>query len=187
MDTLTRHGRALTRFGELVQSVGAGHWHAPTPCTEWDVRQLVNHLVVEQLWVPPIVAGRTVAEIGDAFQGDQLGADPVAAWDKAAAASGAAFAEPGALQRTVHLSYGDRPAEGYCAEMTADLLVHSWDLARGIGADETLDPELVDFVYEQFAPHAAALAQSGLFAPRVEVPEDADQQTKLLALTGRRS
>ena len=111
MDTLTRHGRALTRFGELVQSVGAGHWHAPTPCTEWDVRQLVNHLVVEQLWVPPIVAGRTVAEIGDAFQGDQLGADPVAAWDKAAAASGAAFAEPGALQRTVHLSYGDRPAE----------------------------------------------------------------------------
>ena len=134
---------------------------------------------------PPIVAGRTVADGGDAFHGDQLGADPVAAWDEAAAASGAAFAEPGALQRTVHLSYGDRPAEGYCAELTADLLVHSWDLARGIGADDTPDSGLVDFVYEQFAPHAQALAQSGLFAPSVEVAEDADRQTKLLALTGR--
>ena len=169
-----------------MHSVGAGQWQEPTPCTEWDVRELVNHLVVEQLWVPPIVAGRTVSDVGDAFDGDQLGADPVAAWDKAAAASGAAFAEPGALQRTVHLSYGDRPAEGYCAEMTADLLVHSWDLARGIGADEMLDPELVDFVYEQFAPHADALTQSGLFAPSVAVPEGADRQTRLLALTGRR-
>ena len=186
MDTLALHGRALTRFSELVHSVGAGQWQEPTPCTEWDVRQLVNHLIVEQLWVPPILAGRTVADVGDAFEGDQLGADPVAAWDKAAAASGAAFAEPGALQRTVHLSYGDRPAEGYCAELTADLLVHSWDLARGIGTDETLDPELVDFVYEQFAPHADALAESGLFAPRVAVPEGADRQTRLLALTGRR-
>ena len=186
MDTLALHGRALTRFGELVHSVGAGQWHAPTPCTEWDVRQLVNHLVVEQLWVPPILAGRTVPDVGDAFDGDQLGADPVGAWDRASAASGAALAEPGALQRTVHLSYGDRPAEGYCAEMTSDLLVHSWDLARGIGADETLDPELVDFVYAQFAPHADALAQSGLCAPPVDVPEDADRQTRLLALSGRR-
>ena len=47
MDTLALHGRALTRFGELVHSVGAGQWHAPTPCTEWDVRELVTHLVVE--------------------------------------------------------------------------------------------------------------------------------------------
>lgn len=48
MDTLALHGRALTRFGDLGHSVGADQWHPPRPCTEWDVRQLVNHLVVEQ-------------------------------------------------------------------------------------------------------------------------------------------
>ncbi|HEY3259564.1 MAG TPA: TIGR03086 family metal-binding protein [Pseudonocardiaceae bacterium] len=186
MATLELHGRALRRFGDLVHSVGADQWHAPTPCTEWDVRQLVDHLVVEQLWVPAMVAGRTVQEIGDEFEGDLLGDDPVAAWDRASAAAGAALAEPGALRRTVHLSYGDRSAEYYCAEMTADLVVHSWDLARAIGADEKLDPELVDFTYELIAPQVDALAHTGLFAPPVEVPPDADEQTRLLALSGRR-
>ena len=181
MDTLALHGRALTRFGELVHSVGAGQWHAPTPCTEWSVRQLVTHLVVEQLWVPPILAGRTVPDVGDAFDGDQLGADLVGAWDRASAASGAALAEPGALQRTVHLSYGDRPAEGYCAEMTSDLLVHSWDLARGISADETLDPSSWTSCTRSSHRTQTRWRSRGCSRPPVDVPEDADPQTRLLA------
>ena len=95
MDTLALHGRALTRFGDLGHSVGADQWHAPRPCTEWDVRQLVNHLVVEQSWVPPIHAGRTMHDVGDAFDGDQLGADPVGAWDRSSTASGAALDRAG--------------------------------------------------------------------------------------------
>jgi uncharacterized protein (TIGR03086 family) len=69
--------------------------------------------------------------------------------------------------------------------MTTDALIHSWDLARGIGADETLDAELVQLVYERTLPIAEQLQETGMFAPPVPVPEDAPLQAKLLALFGR--
>jgi uncharacterized protein (TIGR03086 family) len=185
-DVLRLLQRGIADFGRAVHTVGADQWSAPTPCTEWDVRALVNHLAVEHLWVPPLLAGKTVAEVGDAFDGDRLGDDPVAAWDAAAAGSTAGFAEPGALDRTVHLSYGDRPARDYCREMVLDLVVHSWDLARAIGADEHVDPDLVELAYGHIAPIVHLWQDAGIFAPPVPVPDDADLQTRLLALTGRR-
>lgn len=184
-DLLELHQRALDGFGRLVHQIRPDQWHDSTPCTEWDVRTLVNHLVNEQEWVPPLVEGQTVEQVGDRFEGDQLGDDPATAWDRAAAQAHQALAEPGALSRTVHLSYGDSPAESYAWEMVSDAVVHSWDLARGIGADDHLDPELVDVVLKRTQPHADSLAASGYFAPQVPVPEDADPQTKLIALFGR--
>jgi len=179
--------RATEGFGRHVHSVRDDQWHDPTPCTEWDVRMLVNHVTVEQLWVPPLVGGGTVAEIGDRFDGDRLGDDPVATWDAAQRASGTAFGDAGELDGTVSLSSGVRPTADYCWEMTTDALVHSWDLARGIGADETLDAELVELVYERTLPFAAELQKTGLFAPPVPVADDAPTQTKMLALFGRRA
>ena len=69
--------------------------------------------------------------------------------------------------------------------MTIDALIHSWDLARGIGTDDTLDPELVGLVYEQVLPFAEHLQETGMFAPPVPVPDGAPLQTKLLGLFGR--
>ena len=86
-----------------------------TPCEQWDVRTLVNHLVNETSWVPPLMHGSTIAEVGERFDGDLLGSDPVRSWSDASAAASAAVAEDGALERTVHLSYGDvagRPTRG---------------------------------------------------------------------------
>ena len=70
-------------------------------------------------------------------------------------------AAPGALDRTVSLSSGPRPTAEYCWEMTTDALIHSWDLARGIGADETMDAELVDVIYERTLPFVEQLQASG--------------------------
>ena len=179
--------RAADGFGRHVHAVADGQWRDPTPCTDWDVRTLVNHVTVEQLWVPPLAQGSTVADIGDRFDGDQLGDDPVATWNAALAASSAAFGASGALDGTVSLSAGDKPTAEYCWEMTTDALIHSWDLARGIGADETLDAELADLVYERTLPIAEHLQETGLFAPPVPVPDDAPLQTKLLAIFGRRA
>jgi uncharacterized protein (TIGR03086 family) len=184
-DVLDLHRRALDEFERRVHAVKPDQWGCPTPCRDWEVRNLVNHLVNEQLWVPPLLAGKTIAEVGDAFDGDVLGDDPVASWDAAAAAAHAALAQDGALGRNVHLSYGDRPAVEYAQEMIFDLVVHSWDLARAIGADENLDPELVDSAYAGIEPMAGSLADTGLFDEPVPVPADADQQTRLIALTGR--
>jgi uncharacterized protein (TIGR03086 family) len=182
---LELHDRAFSEFGRRVHAVAPDQWSAATPCTDWSVRDLVNHLTGEQLWVPPLLGGATVEQVGSRFDGDVLGADPVSAWDSAANAARAAFAEPGAMDRMVHLSYGDRPAEHYLAELTADLVVHAWDLARAIGADETLDPELVERVLADAEPQSGSLAASGLFDPPVPVPADADPQTRLIALFGR--
>jgi uncharacterized protein (TIGR03086 family) len=185
-DVLDLHRRALAEFGQRVHAVRTDQWGCPTPCKEWEVRNLVNHLVSEQLWVPPLLAGKRIGDLGDGFAaGDVLGSDPAAAWDAAAAAARAAFAEAGALERTVHLSYADRPADEYAREMIFDLVVHSWDLARGISADETVDPDLVESVYAQIEPDTD-LASSGLFDEPVPVPADSDEQTKLIAFTGRK-
>jgi len=127
---------------------------------------------------------RTIADVGDRFEGDILGADPQAAWKEAAAVALAA-ASPEALGRTVHLSYGDVPAQEYLGQLTADHVIHAWDLARGIGADERLDPELVQFVHTAVAPQIEPARSAGMFGPAVEVPAGADLQAKLLALTGR--
>jgi uncharacterized protein (TIGR03086 family) len=184
-DVLELHGLAIEGFGRLVHAVPPDCWGAPTPNPGWDVRALVNHLVQEQRWVAPLLAGRRVADVGDAFDGDLLGDDPVAAWDAAAGEAHRAFTAPGALGRTVHLSYGDISAADYCREMTMDLAIHGWDLARGAGLDERIDPRLVDDLLARYADQADDLAASGLFAPRVAVPADAAPQTRLLAIFGR--
>ena len=177
--------RAAECFGGHVHAVGADQWHSPTPDTEWDVRMLVNHVTVEQLWVPPLVGGKTVADVGEALDGDQLGDDPGAAWDSAVRESLASFGASGVLDTTVNLSSGERPTAEYLFEMTVDAFIHSWDLARAIGADETLDADMVAFVYEKTLPMADELQKTGLFAPPVAVADDASLQTKLLAIFGR--
>ena len=179
--------RAAEGFGRHVHAITDTQWHDPTPCTDWDVRTLVNHVTVEQLWVPPLVGGVTIAEVGDRLDGDQLGSDPVRSWDAAAQSSLTVFDAAGALDGTVSLSAGAKPTAEYAWEMTTDALIHSWDLARGIGADESLDPELVELVYERTLPVAEHLQETGMFAPPVPVPDDAPLPTKLLALFGRRA
>lgn len=177
--------RAVAGFGRRVHAVGTGQWHDPTPCDEWDVRTLVNHVTVEQLWAPPLVAGRAVADVGAALDGDQLGDDPVAAWDAAVAAALATFRTAGVVDGTVTLSRGETPTVEYLWEMTVDALIHSWDLARGIGGDESLDGDLVEIAYERVLPIAAGLHESGLFAPPVDVPARAPLQDRLIGLFGR--
>ena len=137
--------RSVEEFGQRVMAVGVGDWGRPTPCSEWSVRDLVRHLVYEELWAPPLLAGATIADIGDRFEGDILGDDPQVAW-KEAAAQALAAASPGSLRRTVHLSFGDFPGQEYLGQLTADHVIHAWDLARSIDADDRLDPELVEFV-----------------------------------------
>jgi uncharacterized protein (TIGR03086 family) len=184
---LAMHHRARDTFSRLVHGVAADAWHAPTPCSEWDVRTLVGHVVDEQRWVPPLLGdGRTVAEVGDALSGDALGDDPAAAWDRESAAAYAVWDAPGALEREVALSRGPTPAREYATEMLGDLVVHGWDLAQGTGQACTIDEATAELLYDHMKPQAAMLADSGMFAPPVDVPDDAPASVKLLALSGRK-
>ncbi len=119
------------------RQIGDHQWQAATPDEDWTVRDLVNHLAGEDLWAPPLLAGSTIAEVGDRFEGDVLGAEPKAAWAAASATAVRAAAEDGAMDRIVHLSFGDFPGSEYTLQLFADHVIHAWDLARAIGADGT--------------------------------------------------
>jgi uncharacterized protein (TIGR03086 family) len=185
-DTPALFRAAGQRFGELVHMVGDDQWANPTPCAEWDVRALVNHVHTEVLWIPPLFGGQTVAEVGDRFDGDLLGDDPAAAWDQDIAPATAAIEEPGAMPRSVSLSRGPTPGRDYADELFSDLAIHGWDLAKGIGADDVLDHEWVEVLYAAFKPLEQDLKSYGMYGDMVDAPEGADLQTKLLAVVGRR-
>jgi uncharacterized protein (TIGR03086 family) len=185
VDPLEQHARAMAEFDQRIHRIGEGQWDLRTPCTEWDVRDLVDHLVTEQLWAPHLLAGATLEEVGDRFDGDVLGDDPIVTWERAARDAREAFTAAGALDGTIHTTMGEIPALEYTRQMAIDLAVHGWDLARAIGADERLDPELVTALFEVWEPRADLLADSGVFAPPVEVAADADLQVRLLAVLGR--
>ena len=178
--------RAVDQFGGFVDSIGDEQWSSSTPCTDWDVRALVNHLVNENLWVPPLLEGKTIEEVGDRFDGDVLGEDPKQSWKQAAEDAIDAAGQEGAMETTAHLSFGDFPGHGYVSQVLTDHVIHAWDLARGIGANDELDAELVQFAYDFLAPQAEAWRSGGAFGEKVDVDDSADLQTKLLAIAGRR-
>jgi uncharacterized protein (TIGR03086 family) len=177
--------RSVAVFGGRVTAIG-DRWAAGTPDSEWDVRALVNHVLSENLWAPPLLAGSTIADVGDRFDGDRLGDDPQAAWAAAAAASIDAVGEAGALDRTVHVSFGDISGQEYASQLVCDHVIHGWDLARAIGADERIDDDLVEFTYDFLLPQIDGWRSAGAFGPEVELPPGAGRQAALLALSGRR-
>jgi uncharacterized protein (TIGR03086 family) len=176
---------ALEHFGDLVHQVPDDAWTGPTPCTEWDVRALVHHLVSEISWMVPLLGERSVADVGDSLNGDLLGDDPVASWDAAAAATLAAVGADGAMELVIHLSRRDITGADYAFEVFNDLAIHGWDLARAIGADETIDPTYVAMIDERMSPVIADLKASGQYGDEVTPPDGADAQTRLLAMFGR--
>jgi len=180
-----QHARALKAFDAVVREVGADQWSLPTPCSEWTVRDLVNHVVGEARWTPPLLAGLTIADVGDSLDGDLLGDDPIGRWTAAFGAAEDAARGPQIGERIVHLSFGDFPAQEYLRQLTADYLVHAWDLAIATGGDDRLDCELVAYVAGWFAPMEAAYRDAGAIGPAVPVELDGDAQAKLLAMFGR--
>lgn len=183
MDTLDLFRRAAAGFRSRLQHVS--DWTVPTPCTEWDARALVNHVVNEVRWVPPLVAGKSIADVGSSLDGDLIGDDALASWDAAVAAVEDECGAPGAMERSVQLSSGDAPAGRYLAEVASDVAIHTWDLARAVGADERLDPDLVELADATFGPMLEGGRAAGIFGPAVPVPDDADAQAKLLGNFGR--
>jgi len=184
-DLVGLYRRAAAGFGRLVHAVAPDQWDRRTPCEGWDVRALVNHVVGENAWAVPLLDGLTIADVGADLDGDLLGDDPVRSWEDRAAPAAAAVAGAGALDRVVHVSFGDIPGREYVSQITTDHIVHAWDLAQGIGVGAELDPALVAFAWGFIEPQAELWRAAGAFGPAVTVPEDAGTQARLLALTGR--
>jgi len=185
MDVVALYRRSMDNFTDAVSRIGPDQWSDPTPCEGWDVRTLVNHLVYEDRWAVPLFEGATIAEVGDRFEGDLLGDDPRGAATEATRAAYDAASAPGAMARTVHLSFGDTPADEYAHQLFADHVVHTWDLLAATGGDRALDAELVAALAEWFTDREEGYRQAGAVGPRVELPDDASTQDRLIAAFGR--
>lgn len=179
------HRRSVEAWLRVVDGVEPDRWDRQTPCTDWDARALTNHLVGEDLWTAPILAGRTIAEVGDAFEGDLLGDDPAGAARAAAEEALRAAAEAGVPDRTVHLSYGDERAGEYLWQLSADHLVHAWDLAVATGRPSGFEPDLAEAILDWFSDREEAYRSGGAIGPRVEVGADATPLERLLGAFGR--
>lgn len=178
---------AANGFDRVIGQVPAPAWDAATPCTEWTARDLVNHVVAEQLWAPHLLRGETLEQVGDRYDGDVVGADPVAAWTPASNAAVAAFDAPGAMDQRVHVTFGVIDAEEYAWQMTTDLAVHGWDLAVAVGAPPPVSAELaVELlgIVEQFVDPGST-GHDGIFAPPQPVAADAPAVDRLVAQLGR--
>ena len=183
MDLVSLYTSTVRTWLSKVAAVEADQWELPTPCQDWNVRELVNHVVGEDLWTVPLLDGKSVADVGDAFEGDLLGSEPVARAQAVgvAAIDSAAAAVPGG--GAVYLSYGEDSIDNYVHQLAADHLVHGWDLAAATGQERDLDRQEVAGVAVWFADWEEAYRSSGVVGPRTT--SGGNPQSDLLAGFGR--
>jgi hypothetical protein len=183
---------------DVVQRIRDDQWSLAIP--EWirvgrvsrdglDLRTLVNYHAYDDSWVPDMLAGRTMAEVGAAKWKDEdlLGEDPRASFAAIVetAVAAAALVTPQQLLQTAHLSFGDFTVQEYFWQITQFRAFRAYEFAVLIGADPTLPDDLVRGVWDQLQPHVEQWRAIGVFGPAIQVPADAPLQDKLLALSGR--
>jgi uncharacterized protein (TIGR03086 family) len=186
MDAKALFREAIKVADSCISRVESSQLKNVTPCTEWDLKELIRHMVYEMSWVPDLLAGKTVAEVGDRYNGDLLNDDASESWRKAVGAAADAV-EHANLATTAHLSYGDFPAEYYIRESGSDMLIHSWDVGQALYCSMIFGNDATQAVYDFVAPRAQEFRASGLFGEQIPTRESDGLQTKLLAFYGRQT
>ena len=179
-DYAARYRRIAGSFTEKVKAVPIGAWDNPAPCDGWLTRDVVRHLVE---WLPAFFFGTWDIKQSPAPSVDE---DPVAAWEAVDRAVQSALDDPAVAHSERQTRMGRSTfEETFDMIGTNDVFQHTWDLARAAGLDETLDPDEVHQLLLGMEPYDDVLRQSGHYGPRVAVPDDADEQTRLMAFIGR--
>jgi uncharacterized protein (TIGR03086 family) len=195
VDLISRFVAASDGFARRLQQVTPARWSDPTPCAEWDVRALVNHVTQSNLNYVRLLDGASAGEFLGWRDVDALGDDPVSAFAKTAEDCAAAYAARGALDRTVDHPSGTLSGRQALSVRTTDTLIHTWDLARGLGEDDTLDPALLEWVDTNIGEIYAGMAETPVAqqtthrfyaAPTGDLAPGSSTQDSLLHLFGRR-
>lgn len=173
--------RASEAVGALIAKIGPEQWNAATPCTEWDVRDLVNHLVGIDLVFAALIEGDTMPERG----ADRLGDDPVGAYRSSGAALQAAFSGPGVLERNYRGPLGSATGAERLQIRMYDLLAHGWDLAQAIGVPARLPEDLAEHALAFVQVQLSSQSRTGRFAEPQPVKETAPATDRLAAFLGR--
>ena len=174
-----RHRQVAGLFTDRVR--GTASWDAPSPVEGWAARDVVRHLTE---WFAAFLASGAGIDLP---RGPSADDDPVAAWQVHSDAVQAVLDDPGTADRKLTNPHiGTLPlADAIDRFYTADVFMHTWDLARATGQDDRLDPGFCADLLAGMEEIEDVLRSSGQYGPRVEVPADADVQTRLLGFIGR--
>jgi uncharacterized protein (TIGR03086 family) len=178
--TAARYRRVAQGFTQRADGVQANGWDRPSPCEGWLARDVVQHLTE---WVPAFFSDAG----GPPLPAPSAHSDPAGAWRALDTAIHGLLDDPAQAASLIdHPRVGRHRFDDAIGQFVlADVLIHTWDLARATGQDETLDPSTVHEVLVGMMPLDEVLRSSGQFGPRVDVPAGADEQTRLIAFTGR--
>lgn len=175
-----RYRRAAARFGECVRDVPVDKWDAPTPCEGWVARDVVRHLGE---WIPAFFASTWELTTPAVPSADD---DPVATWEATDAWCQSCLEDAALAASKRDAPMGNMSFEDAFAMIAlSDVVIHTWDLARAVGLDETLDADEVARLSAGMA-QLPDEARGDFFGPKIEVGDDADDQTRMLAYSGRR-
>jgi uncharacterized protein (TIGR03086 family) len=175
-----RYRNVAAQFTKRVEAVPADAWDNPAPCEGWRARDVVGHLVE---WLPAFFFGTWGLETPPI---PSVAEAPAEAWAIVNTAIQEALDDPAVAQSERDVRFGRASFESTIDMIcTADVLIHTWDLARATGLDETLDASEVHRYVEGMEPMDQMLRESGHYGPRVAVSADADEQTRLIAFLGR--
>jgi uncharacterized protein (TIGR03086 family) len=175
--------RALAAAEAVVAGIRADQWTAPTPCTDWDARQVLNHLVRGNLLFVAIIRERPRPVPG----ADHLGGGPLAAFGQAAADLREAFAGPGVLQAVYEAPFGTAPGAAMAHVRLVENLVHGWDLARASAQAADFPDDVAERALARSRPRLTERppGPGAPFAPEVPVAPDAPAVDRLAGWLGR--
>jgi uncharacterized protein (TIGR03086 family) len=171
-------------FEEVLANVTPEQMNLPTVNDEWDVRALINHLVAGNQWMAESVRnGNAPRPSGEDAIGDRSPADAYAeSWN----AMFAAFDEPGALQRTLQMPFGEFPVAAAAVLRFGDTIAHTWDLAKATGQDTNIAPDLCEAALAMARQRLEGqLRVQGRFKEEVPVPADACAADRLAGYLGK--
>lgn len=173
------YAEAVKSTRVLIGGVKPSQLGDATPCSEWNVKALVDHLVGG--------AGFFAASLeGVAPQPPSSGGSAQAAYDEVTGRVLAAAQKPGVLDKSYQTPFGEMPGHAFMFGAFMDTVIHGWDLARATGQNTRLNDQHAEILYQAFAPQMDGMRQAGVFGPPVQVLPNASTQDKLLGMMGRK-
>ena len=168
----------------IIGGVQASQLTGSTPCTDWNVKQLINHNLLVAEWIHSIFAG---GEGVDPFavDGDLPQEGAQAAFAAVTNKVLDAIKAPGMLEKVINTPFGEMPAGNFLMFPFGDILIHKWDLAKATNLDTAMDSSMADACFQVISPMLQGNRDGGFFGPAVTVPIDASSRDKLLGLAGR--
>lgn len=181
MDEVERIERSTAHAGKAVSGMELDQLGAPTPCSDFDVKALLNHLFMGMHMLT------TAAKTGKAevLEGDLVGPDPSKQYDEARDKLLEAIREPGVFDKNWEMPFAALPGQMMANIAFWEHLVHGWDVAKATGQDPTIPEDLAQEALDLVTPMDAMIRMPGVCGPKVEVPEDAPITDRLVGFLGR--